>query len=826
MTARSRATSGWSRKGPDRHLREGQPQHRLGGSLPLGGRERAVRGRLRPGHALAGGKPEPHADLCRSGHHPRRAWRDQPPARRQPADRPGAGRAQLLVLLRHADRHRLGAGADPRTGALDGAWRRRHLDARLRSAPLRAYATKDWQVVKAKEDYCLRHEIPFPHFNRLAGRPVKPSPLYETAEGKGAVFEEVYGFERPRWFAGRRGAGGSLFLPPHGGGRHGRRRGARRCASAPGSWMSAFTKVLVEGPDAYALLDRLVANRMPQKVGRHHADPHAEPARPDRAGDHHRAHGRGPFYLVCAAFFEQRLLDHLAAHRRGEDVTVTALSDSWGALALNGPRARDVLAACTDARLDNAAFRWLSAQEIEVAGPQVWAFRMSYAGELGWELHMPARPCRTSTTRSGRPARPHGIADYGSFAMNVMRMEKGFKGAGELTNEVTLAEADVMRFARTDKDYLGRDKTLNTAICPGSAPIWRSSRTAKSTAMAARRCCWTAGRRLDRLGGLWPHGRQDPRLRLCQTRGRDPRHRAGGGDPRQPRAAPACWANRPMIRKACCRAPMRPHARPPSDRGWRASRNLPDLANEDHPLSALARAADQPRDLLHGRRQDLRHGDHRGPRASRPIGPPAGARSARSRTTCPPMPAASPRRSAGNAPVILGRRSGRRRGGDGGPTPGCPVTSTRNPRWTSRSGTSPARRRPAAPCAARRTAAADLPLYHSITCIAPDEMARIAREAQATGITPVPGQARRRRATGGRCRAPAPGARGGRPRAAGLWRLELRRDLARRHPRRPRGRASRRDAGATLRHARGLRPVKTATGLPMKLDELAMTRRC
>ena len=57
-----------------------------------------------------------------------------------------------------------------------------------------------------------------------------------------------------------------------------------------------------------------------------------------------------------------------------------------------------------------------------------------------------------------------GIADYGSFAMNVMRMEKGFRGAGELTNEVTLAEADVLRFARDDKEYLGRDKTLNTDL--------------------------------------------------------------------------------------------------------------------------------------------------------------------------------------------------------------------------------------------------------------------------------------------------------------------------------------------------------------------------
>jgi len=68
---------------------------------------------------------------------------------------------------------------------------------------------------------------------------------------------------------------------------------------------------------------------------------------------------------------------------------VTALSSSWAALALNGPRARDVLAACTDAALDNAAFRWLSAQQITVAGHPIWAFRMSYAGELGWEFHLP-----------------------------------------------------------------------------------------------------------------------------------------------------------------------------------------------------------------------------------------------------------------------------------------------------------------------------------------------------------------------------------------------------------------------------------------------------
>jgi dimethylglycine dehydrogenase len=328
-----------------------------------------------------------------------------------------------------------------------------------------SYATKDWQVVKAKEDYCLRHEIPFPHFNRLAGRPIKPSPLYDTLKAKGAVFEEVYGFERPRWFA-RDGVAQkdhySFRRTPVDDMVAAEVKAVRERVGIMD--VTAFTKVLVEGPDAYALLDRLTANRMPQKVGsitlthmlNHRGRIELETTIVRMADDR--------FYLVCAAFFEQRLLDHLDAHRNGADVTVRARSDSWGALSLNGPKSRDVLGACTETRLDNVAFRWLSAQEIMIAGHSVWAFRMSYAGELGWELHMPFAAMETVYSALWQAGKPHGIADYGSFAMNVMRMEKGFKGAGELTNEVTLAEADVLRFARTDKEYLGRDKTLNTDL--------------------------------------------------------------------------------------------------------------------------------------------------------------------------------------------------------------------------------------------------------------------------------------------------------------------------------------------------------------------------
>ena len=324
-----------------------------------------------------------------------------------------------------------------------------------------SYATKDWQIIKAKEDYCLRHEIPFPHFNRLAGRPVKPSPLFDLLKSKGAVHEEVYGFERPRWFA-RNG----VAQQDH----YSFRRNdvhdmvafeVNAVRNAVGIMdVTAFTKILVEGPDAGDFLDRLVANRMPVRDG--------------GIVLAHMLNRRGRievettilkmnanrYYLVCAAFFEQRLLDHLAAHQLDEDVIVTALSADWSALALNGPKSRDVLAACTDAPLDNAGFAWLTGREISVAGHHLWAMRMSYAGELGWEFHMKNEACLDVYQALVSAGQDHGIADYGSFAMNVMRMEKAFKGAGELTNEVTLPEADVMRFVNADKDFQGKAATL------------------------------------------------------------------------------------------------------------------------------------------------------------------------------------------------------------------------------------------------------------------------------------------------------------------------------------------------------------------------------
>ena len=172
----------------------------------------------------------------------------------------------------------------------------------------------------------------------------------------------------------------------------------------------------------------------------------------------------GRYYLLSAAVAELRDLDFLSQGvRDGEQATVANITDDYGVLVFTGPKARDVLAGLTDADLNNAAFPWLTAQTITVAGVDLHALRVSYAGELGWELHVPmAHLEQVYDALMDRPGQAHGIADFGAYALNSLRMEKGYKGwGGELTNEITLIEADMARFADLNKgDFVGREALL------------------------------------------------------------------------------------------------------------------------------------------------------------------------------------------------------------------------------------------------------------------------------------------------------------------------------------------------------------------------------
>ncbi|MDG2262935.1 MAG: aminomethyltransferase family protein, partial [Actinomycetota bacterium] len=168
------------------------------------------------------------------------------------------------------------------------------------------------------------------------------------------------------------------------------------------------------------------------------------------------------FYLNSAIMGtthdEDWLNDHIVS---GEDVTVTDVTDSTGLLGVTGPRSRDLLRTLTDADLSNGSFRWLTGQEIEIAGIRCKALRVSYVGELGWELHMPIEQMAEMYDAIVAAGEPHGLVHFGAYAMNVMRIEKGYKAWGsELTTEITPIEARIERFVDFENDFLGKEATV------------------------------------------------------------------------------------------------------------------------------------------------------------------------------------------------------------------------------------------------------------------------------------------------------------------------------------------------------------------------------
>ena len=365
----------------------------------------------------------------------------------------------------------IGVGWGPGAGRYLAQWMvHGAADVSMREFDPRRYgdfADHDYAVTKACEDYLLRHEIPFPHFNRLAGRPVKKSPLHGRLEAAGAVHEEVFGWERPRWFARDGMAREDVYSFRRPGWYAVVAQEVRAVREQVGIMdISAFAKLDVSGADAEAFVSRIIANRAPGRRGgivlghilneRGRIEAETTVARI----------GEQRFYFVFAAFFELRIQDWLTRHvHAGEDVVIENVSRTFAALALQGPRARDVLAAVTSVPLDNESFRWRSVKTIDIANAEVRALRLSYSGELGWELHVPAGQSPAVFDALWRAGEAHGIEHYGSFAMNAMRMEKMFMGAAELTNEVTLPEAGVMRFARLDKPggFVGDEATRASA---------------------------------------------------------------------------------------------------------------------------------------------------------------------------------------------------------------------------------------------------------------------------------------------------------------------------------------------------------------------------
>ncbi len=325
------------------------------------------------------------------------------------------------------------------------------------------FAPGDYTKAKSHEDYEHMYKLHLPGEERPAGRKLRTTPLYDLLESKGAVFTEVNGWERAKWYSldGREEEIGF---------RHNNTfevvaEECRAVRERVGVMeLSTFAKYEVIGENAEKLLNRISANRMPKRQGgitlTHYL---AENGRLNGESTITRL-AENHYYVLSGATSEERDLSILKQGiQEDEDVTITNITNDWGVIVVAGPESRKVLQPLTDTDLSNESFKWLTGKEIQIAGATIRALRVNYVGELGWELHCRMQDMVAIYEAVWNCGQDYGIANFGTYAMNSLRMEKAYKGWGaELTNEITMVEADAMRFFRVDKeDFIGKQATLN-----------------------------------------------------------------------------------------------------------------------------------------------------------------------------------------------------------------------------------------------------------------------------------------------------------------------------------------------------------------------------
>ncbi len=336
------------------------------------------------------------------------------------------------------------------------------------------YADRAYRVDRAVESFANQFGVHYPFEERPAGRPRRTTPIMADLAAAGAVFGAANGWERPNWFALPGGARAPLlsFRRPNWFEAVAAecRAVAERVALAD---LSAFSKFEVTGPGAEAFMAGLGANRPPRADGRIGLTHALTPAGGVASEFTVTRLAADRYYLTAAAAAERHDGELLRVRSAGCDVAITNLTTRRGVLAVMGPAARDLLSGLADCDLGSGAFPWLGARETQVAGVPVLALRVSYVGEFGWELHHDLADQKRLYDALRAAGRSFDCAHFGAFAMNALRLEKGYRAWGlDLSTERTPLEAGLGAFVRPEgRDFVGRKSLVAAPASPRSVAM-------------------------------------------------------------------------------------------------------------------------------------------------------------------------------------------------------------------------------------------------------------------------------------------------------------------------------------------------------------------
>jgi 4-methylaminobutanoate oxidase (formaldehyde-forming) len=344
-----------------------------------------------------------------------------------------------------------------------------HMDSRRFGA---AYRSREYTLARTTEVYETYYDVKYPGHERAAGRPLRLSPAYPRLVELGAAFGEKAGWERANWFepnAGRgdeslrpRGWAGKLWSPAI---------GAEHAACRESAAVfdeSSFAKIEVVGDGAADLLERLCANRVAREVGQvaytqmlnHRGGIECDFTVTRLAEDR--------FRIVTGTAFGQHDLAWIRQHAPDDgSARVTDVTSQYACLGLWGPRARQLLQPLTTTDLSNEAFPYMRARELAVGRVPCLALRVTYVGELGWELYCPAEYGLALWDTLWETGREHDLVAGGYKAIDSLRLEKGYRVWGaDITPEDTPFEAGLGFAVKLDKgEFVGRE-----ALAPASPP--------------------------------------------------------------------------------------------------------------------------------------------------------------------------------------------------------------------------------------------------------------------------------------------------------------------------------------------------------------------
>lgn len=305
------------------------------------------------------------------------------------------------------------------------------------------WAGRKFAFERTKYYYENRQERPFPYLENMSGRPARCFPAYDLQKAKGAVFGMNNGWEQPLWFA--QGGDEPRDIYSY------RRQNwfdtvgleCRNVRENVGAFeISTFANYRISGSRAEAWLQRMLAGRLPREAGRMALSPMLSP-RGRIIGDFTVTRlGDSEFMLLGAGTMQGQHMRWFRANM-APDVSVENLSDHWFGLMVAGPKARALLERIVwRADVSNDAFPFLRAQRPEIVGvPDAIVFRVSFTGELGYEIHGPMQYQRTLYDAILREGADLGLAPAGSRALSALRTEKSFPSWGlELSPDYTVME--------------------------------------------------------------------------------------------------------------------------------------------------------------------------------------------------------------------------------------------------------------------------------------------------------------------------------------------------------------------------------------------------